>query len=163
MKKYIKFLFQYLSSSRYIKKGKCNGCGNCCRNILLYIEDDPITTQEQFEKVKEWEKHYHNFYISGKAENGSLLFTCRELDENNRCKIHSVNPRACRTYPFIAAPLDEGGFERFYKGRNSSKESFGIGLNLAKMIITTHNGTVKAENSQSGGAEFTIRFYKQVV
>lgn len=54
-------------------------------------------------------------------------------------------------------------FERFYKGRNSSKESFGIGLNLAKMIITAHNGTVKAENSQSGGAEFTIRFYKQVV
>ena len=54
-------------------------------------------------------------------------------------------------------------FERFYKGKNSSKESFGIGLNLAKMIITAHNGTVKAENSQSGGAEFTIRFYKKVV
>ena len=54
-------------------------------------------------------------------------------------------------------------FERFYKGQNSSKESFGIGLNLAKMIITAHNGTVKAGNSQSGGAEFTIRFYKQIV
>ena len=54
-------------------------------------------------------------------------------------------------------------FERFYKGRNSSKESFGIGLNLAKMIITAHNGTIKAENSQSGGAEFIIRFYKQIV
>ena len=54
-------------------------------------------------------------------------------------------------------------FERFYKGKNASKESFGIGLNLAKMIITAHNGTVKAENSQSGGAEFIIRFYKQVV
>ena len=54
-------------------------------------------------------------------------------------------------------------FERFYKGRNSSKESFGIGLNLAKMIIAAHNGTVKAENSQSGGAEFIIRFYKQIV
>ena len=54
-------------------------------------------------------------------------------------------------------------FERFYKGQNSSKESFGIGLNLAKMIITAHNGTVKAENSQLGGAEFIIRFYKQIV
>lgn len=54
-------------------------------------------------------------------------------------------------------------FERFYKGKNSSKESFGIGLNLAKMVITAHNGTVKAGNSQSGGAEFIIRFYKQVV
>ncbi len=54
-------------------------------------------------------------------------------------------------------------FERFYKGKNSSKESFGIGLNLAKMIISGHNGTIKAENSQIGGAKFTIRFYKQVV
>ena len=54
-------------------------------------------------------------------------------------------------------------FERFYKGKNSSKESFGIGLNLTKMVITAHNGTVKAGNSQSGGAEFIIRFYKQVV
>lgn len=54
-------------------------------------------------------------------------------------------------------------FERFYKGKNSSKESFGIGLNLAKMIITSHNGTISAKNSESGGAEFTIRFYKQVV
>ncbi|MBP3446439.1 MAG: HAMP domain-containing histidine kinase [Clostridia bacterium] len=54
-------------------------------------------------------------------------------------------------------------FERFYKGKNSSKESFGIGLNLAKMIITAHNGTITAKNNPEGGAEFTIRFYKQVV
>lgn len=54
-------------------------------------------------------------------------------------------------------------FERFYKGRNSSKESFGVGLNLAKMIIAGHNGTIKAENGEPCGAEFTIRFYKQIV
>lgn len=54
-------------------------------------------------------------------------------------------------------------FERFYKGKNGSKESFGIGLNLAKMIIASQNGTIKAENSPEGGAKFTIRFYKQIV
>ena len=54
-------------------------------------------------------------------------------------------------------------FDRFYKGKNSSKESFGVGLNLAKMIILGHNGTIKAENGQHSGAKFTIRFYKQVV
>ncbi len=54
-------------------------------------------------------------------------------------------------------------FERFYKGKNSSKDSFGIGLNLAKMIIESHNGVISAENNDSGGARFTIRFYKQVV
>lgn len=51
-------------------------------------------------------------------------------------------------------------FERFYKGKNSSEESAGIGLALANMIITKQQGTLKAENRNEGGARFTIRFYK---
>ena len=54
-------------------------------------------------------------------------------------------------------------FKRFYKGRFSGADSFGIGLALAKMIVTGQNGTVKAENGSKGGAVFTIRFYKGVV
>jgi len=51
-------------------------------------------------------------------------------------------------------------FERFYKGKNSVSQSVGIGLALAKMIITSQNGTIKAENGYGGGALFNIRFYK---
>jgi signal transduction histidine kinase len=51
-------------------------------------------------------------------------------------------------------------FERFYKGKNSGNQSFGIGLALARMIIVNQNGTIKAENAQEGGAKFTIRFYR---
>ena len=54
-------------------------------------------------------------------------------------------------------------FERFYKGKDSDDNSFGIGLNLARMIITNQNGTIKAENQLSGGAKFVVRFYKEVV
>lgn len=54
-------------------------------------------------------------------------------------------------------------FERFYKGKDSDDKSIGIGLALAKMIITKQNGTVKAENKPNGGAMFTIRFYKGIV
>ncbi len=58
-------------------------------------------------------------------------------------------------------------FERFYKGKNSSDNSFGIGLALARMIITSQNGTIKAENvveqEKNSGARFTIRFYKGTV
>ncbi len=54
-------------------------------------------------------------------------------------------------------------FERFYKGENSGDKSFGIGLNLARMIITLQNGTVKAENGEEKGAVFTVRFYKGTV
>ena len=54
-------------------------------------------------------------------------------------------------------------FERFYKGKNSADNSFGIGLALARTIITTQNGTIKAENILPHGAKFTIRFYKGTV
>ena len=53
-------------------------------------------------------------------------------------------------------------FERFYKGSDSGDKSFGIGLALARMIISAQNGTVKAENG-STGAVFTVRFYKVIV
>lgn len=53
-------------------------------------------------------------------------------------------------------------FERFYKGANASENSYGIGLALARTIITAQNGIVQAANG-SQGARFTIKFYKQVI
>ncbi len=50
-------------------------------------------------------------------------------------------------------------FERFYRGAGSSKDSAGIGLALSKSIIEKENGTVKAENTETGGASFCIKFY----
>ncbi len=54
-------------------------------------------------------------------------------------------------------------FDRFYKGKNSSEESFGIGLNFARMIITSHEGTIIARNNKPKGAKFIIRFFKSIV
>ena len=54
-------------------------------------------------------------------------------------------------------------FERFYKGKNSDDKSFGIGLALSRMILVGQNGTIKAENRSSGGAQFTLHFYKSIV
>lgn len=51
-------------------------------------------------------------------------------------------------------------FERFYKGKNAAKDSFGIGLNLAKTVIVNSFGTIKASNGENGGAVFTVKFYK---
>lgn len=54
-------------------------------------------------------------------------------------------------------------FDRFYRGSNAGKESAGIGLNLSRMIISKQNGVITAANRMSGGAQFTIRFYKGAV
>lgn len=53
-------------------------------------------------------------------------------------------------------------FERFYRGKNSGKNGAGIGLALAKTIITQQNGMITAENIMPCGAKFTIFFYKGV-
>ncbi len=50
-------------------------------------------------------------------------------------------------------------FERFYKG-SSSKESIGIGLHMAKKIITMQQGDIKAI-SLDKGTQFVIKFYKK--
>lgn len=54
-------------------------------------------------------------------------------------------------------------FERFYKGKESGDKSFGIGLALARKIITAQNGTIKAGNRAPHGAKFILRFYKGTV
>lgn len=53
-------------------------------------------------------------------------------------------------------------FERFYRGKNSQKNSVGIGLSLAKTIITQQNGTITVDNQMPHGAKFTICFYKGI-
>lgn len=54
-------------------------------------------------------------------------------------------------------------FERFYKGKNSSKDSVGIGLAFAKQIVTAHDGTIEVSDRSGGGAQFEIRLYKKIV
>ena len=54
-------------------------------------------------------------------------------------------------------------FERFYKGKNATQGSIGIGLALSRAIIIAQNGTIAAKNNADGGAEFEVKFYKTVV
>lgn len=54
-------------------------------------------------------------------------------------------------------------FERFYHGKNSSKDSVGIGLALSKTVFEKENASVTVESEQGRGSVFEIRFYKSVV
>ena len=50
-------------------------------------------------------------------------------------------------------------FERFYRGKNSSNESIGIGLSLSKTIIESNNGIITVE-SNNNKTTFTIKYFK---
>lgn len=51
-------------------------------------------------------------------------------------------------------------FERFYKGINSSKDSVGIGLALAKKIIEKNSGSILAESKLGKGTTFIIKYFR---
>ena len=50
-------------------------------------------------------------------------------------------------------------FERFYKGINSSQDSVGIGLALAKKIIEKNDGSILVESELGKGTTFIIRYF----
>lgn len=51
-------------------------------------------------------------------------------------------------------------FERFYKAKNSSKDSVGIGLALAKTIVEKDNGYITVDSEIGKGTVFHIRYLK---
>ncbi len=72
------------------------------------------------------------------------IFTCIKISDNGKgiAKEH---------LPHI--------FERFYKADNTSKNSVGIGLAMAKQIISLHGGTIEVESEASKGTAFTVKLY----
>lgn len=51
-------------------------------------------------------------------------------------------------------------FERFYKASNSSENSIGIGLSLAKDIIEKQNGYITVESKVGIGSKFIVKYMK---
>lgn len=102
---------------------------------------------------------------------GNIVKNCMEHTPNGG----KITVHACENPLYTEIIIEDNGrgiakedlphiFERFYKGSSSDENSgFGIGLALARMIITKQNGTVKAENTAPSGARFTIRFYKGTI
>ncbi len=53
-------------------------------------------------------------------------------------------------------------FKRFYKGNVGGKtDSIGIGLNLAKAIIQSQNGSISVKSEKRKGTAFTVSFLKR--
>lgn len=124
------------------------------------------------------------FEIQGEAEtegefHGDVAWTCEAIGNIvKNCVEHTpeggkVTVTASENALYSEIVISDNGngidkedlpniFKRFYKGKSSGADSFGIGLALAKMIVTGQNGVIKAGNSAHGGAVFTVRFYKQL-
>lgn len=108
-------LYNKLFSSKYILKGKCKKCGNCCHNILFSTEEGYVKSEEVFYSLQKKHRYYKNFKISGIVkdkkdfQNGALTFECKFISKRNRCKIYLFRPLFCRDYPNINQDLIYNG------------------------------------------------------
>ena len=97
----------------------------------------------------------------------NIIKNAAEHSENNsKIYINVVN-----TSVFIKIQIKDEGegiskkdmnhiFERFYKSKNSSENSIGIGLSLAKTIIEKANGYIKVESEEGKETIFEIKYLK---
>jgi Fe-S-cluster containining protein len=129
LERYKKALFK-LFRRLYWRQGKCKQCGQCCKTITLRFPVKLLTRESEFEYLKEAMPRFNNFYISGKADNGVLLFACKFLTEDNRCSVYYMRSMFCRFYPHFGTkfikmggqPLPGCGF--YYEPVTTFKEFF---------------------------------------
>lgn len=90
------------------------------------------------------------------------------LEHTPEFKVISISSHSNQIYTALSIHDEEEGispkdlphiFDRFYKGENASSDSIGIGLALAKSIITAQNGYITVTSSINHGTTFTIKYY----
>lgn len=108
---------------------RCRQCGACCRNVR---ESVPLESLDVFRLAKYFRDNgseiksmddvlakytepvllHESGYMVFMLKTGGTDDACIFL-KDNKCTIHEVNPRACRTYPISVGPDGKGGYEQF--------------------------------------------------
>lgn len=77
----------------------CEECGGeCCRNVSIEI-DEP-ETKEDWDEIR-WFLYHENIIVYKDNEKDWLVefqTKCKNLDENNKCKIYEKRPKTCREH-----------------------------------------------------------------
>lgn len=84
----------------------CTGCGQCCTGRGSYVIEVSRAEQRRIQRFLgitwDWLRRRYVFHFDDETEsvrmhpNGDCVF----LDGDRRCRIYSVRPKQCRTYPF---------------------------------------------------------------
>ena len=93
---YYEFLSHFVCEKiQYKIEGKCNQCGECCRQIRSH----GMKNEKDLKIMQFFLPHYKRFFIKGKDEDGNLILSCIYLDENGKCKVYNKRPDLCKNYP----------------------------------------------------------------
>lgn len=114
-----------------------------CNDIIILNCDRKWLCEAITNIIKNCIEHSHNGNIKITAEQNKLYTKISIKDNGSGIDKEDL--------PHI--------FERFYKGKNSSDDSVGIGLALAKSIIEKQSGYISVSSELNKGSEFVIKFF----
>lgn len=138
------------------------------KNQTLTIRRDDISDSAEQKKDEEPRQLYIKLDMNWTVEAiANIVKNCMEhTPANGRIDItYGKNP----LYDYISIEDNGTGiseedlphiFKRFYKGKNASKDSVGIGLAFAKQIINMENGSIDVISEQDKGTKFIIKIYR---
>ena len=101
--------------------GDCNGCGACCRVILLEQSWDEVQQMAALTRVlgipsdhqfvaEHWrplaraEAMQRNPFYTSRVAPTAHLYTCDRLGVDGLCMAHDERPLVCRGYPWYDLP-----------------------------------------------------------
>lgn len=94
-----KLFLSKILGRRYIRHGKCNACGKCCKGIYIRHSKHIIKDEKEFFELKTKHFFYNWLEIVEKNEQG-LVFECKKLSpETGKCTAYKRRARICRLYP----------------------------------------------------------------
>jgi signal transduction histidine kinase len=117
-------------------------------DVVSFLGDLNWTTEAVINILKNCVEHTHEGGVVTILFSENVLFTEIIVADNGKGILKEE-------IPYI--------FKRFYKGKNASEGSIGIGLAMAHSIITSQNGDIEVKSEEGKGTQFHIKFYKQVI
>lgn len=105
----------------------CSGCSKCCHHVresvplesldlfrlAQYLKKQGVPVRGTDDVIERFAKPamldecgYFVLFLRVNGPDDACIFL-----NGNRCSIHSVKPRACRMYPFVVDPQEDGSFK----------------------------------------------------
>ena len=130
---------------------------SAAKNIALEVTGEPSVVEADGDRLHQVIANLLSNAVKYTSENGHVSVTVRDTPENGVLTVEDDG---------IGIPRDELPliFERFYrtdKSRDRKTGGAGIGLTIAKSIITAHNGKIEAASEAGRGSRFIVTLPKR--
>jgi Fe-S-cluster containining protein len=107
----------------YTRTGACNGCGVCCKDLVLSYQGETVKTLAEFEQLKARFEEYQAFVPKEESAHG-LVFDCAYLQPDNQCGQYQERPVFCRRYPTEHVLLQGGKLPEECSYQFKAKQAF---------------------------------------